>query len=378
MRIAVFTETAPPNLNGVVRRLDQTLQRLLAGGDEVLVFAPGPVPSEWSGAEVVPAPYLPLPLYPEIAAGFPRPALRSRLARFRPDVVHVVNPALLGAGGIVYARSLGVPVMASFHTHLPKYLSHYGLGALEPLAWGILRSVHNKAALNLCISDPIAEELRGHGIERVHVAWRGGVDADLFNPKRRSREMRARLTDGNPDAPLLVSAGRLSAEKGLDLLGGVLPRLPGARLALVGDGPHRADLEQQFAGLPVHFAGYLRGEELASAVAAADAFVFTSQTDTLGLVVLEAMAAGVPVVACNSGGVPDLVRPGWNGLLFEPGDAIHAAAALGRVLGDAGLSERLSLAGRRFAERWTWDAGVADLRGCYERLVAAQTPARAA
>lgn len=378
MRIAVFTETALPNVNGVVRRLDETIRLLEKAGDEVLVFAPAGGATRWHGAEVVGAPSIPLPMYPEIVVGMPRPALRSRLAKFAPDVVHAVNPAVLGAGGILYARSLGIPVIASFHTHLPRYLRHYGLRLFEPLAWDLLRSLHNQAMINLCISRPIAAELESHGLERVEVGWRGGVDTALFHPARASRAMHERLTDGHPEAPLVIAVGRLSAEKGLDMLASLLPRLPGVRMALIGDGPYRTALEQQLSGNPVHFAGYMAGEELASAVACADVLVFPSQTDTLGLVLLEAMAAGTPVVAANSGGVPDVVRHGLNGFLFAPGDAPAAAAGVRRILGDPVARELIRVAGRREAERWTWAAATADLRGHYQRAIELEAPAQAA
>jgi glycosyltransferase involved in cell wall biosynthesis len=378
MRIAVFTETAPPNVNGVVRRLDETIRLLERAGDEVLVFAPAGGAPRWHGAEVVSAPSIPLPMYPEIVLGMPRPALRSRLAKFAPDVVHAVNPAVLGAGGILYARSLGLPVVASFHTHLPRYLHHYGLGLFEPLAWDLLRSLHNQAVINLCISRPIADELQARGLERIEVGWRGGVDTALFHPVRASREMRERLSDGKPDAPVVIGVGRLSAEKGLDLFGPLLDNLPGARVALVGDGPHRQVLEAQFARRPVHFAGYLAGEELATAVASADVLVFPSQTDTLGLVLLEAMAAGTPVVAANSGGIPEVVRHGFNGRLFPPGDAVAAASEVARLLYDPLARELLRVAARREAERWTWAAAIEDLRGWYRRAIEIQAPAKAA
>jgi glycosyltransferase involved in cell wall biosynthesis len=378
MRIAVFTETALPKVNGVVRRLDHTIRLLEQAGDQVIVFAPAGGANLWHGAEVVHAPSIPLPMYPEITVGMPRPALRARLAKFRPDVVHAVNPAVLGAGGILYARSLGIPVVASFHTHLPRYLRHYGLGLFEPLAWDLLRSLHNQALINLCISEPIADELRERGVERVEIAWRGGVDTSQFHPAQASDEMRERLTDGKPDAPLIVSVGRLSAEKGLDLFGPMLRRLPGVRLAFVGDGPHRAALEQQLSGLPVHFAGYLVGQELAAAVASADVLVFPSQTDTLGLVLLEAMAAGTVVVAANSGGVTDVVRHAFNGLLFDPGNVDGAAAAVRRVLEDPVSRELMRVAARREADRWTWAAATDDLRAWYGRAIDLEAPARAA
>lgn len=378
MRIAIFTETAFPNVNGVVRRLDETLRLLREAGDEVLVFAPSGGPSSWHGFEVVGAPCFPLPWYREIAVGMPRPALRSRLSRFAPDVVHAVNPAVLGAGGIFYARSLEVPVVASFHTHLPRYLHHYGLGVFENLAWDILTSLHNQATLNLCISQPIARELEQHGIERVSVGWRGGVDTALFHPRRRSAEMRARHSGGHPEAPLLIAVGRLGAEKNLELLSSVLPAVPGARLAIVGDGPHRGVLEQHFAGRGVHFAGFLAGEQLATAVASADVLVFPSATDTLGLVLLESMAAGTPVVAADSGGVPEVVRDGASGLLFRPSDAAAAAAAVRTLLDDGVTRELIRLGGRRQAERWTWAAATEDLRAWYRRAIEIEAPAEAA
>lgn len=377
MRIAIFTETARPSVNGVVRRLDSTLKLLAEHGDEVLVFAPSGL-ARWHSAEVVGAPSIPLPMYPDISLAMPRPALRSRLARFRPDIVHAVNPAVLGAGGVMYARSLGVPVLASFHTHLPRYLHHYGLGLFEPLAWDLIRSVHNQATLNLCISDTAAGELRGHGIERISVGWRGGVDTALFHPLRASVGMRSRLSGGHPEAPLLVAVGRLGLEKNIELLSSVLPCVPGARLAIVGDGPHRNALEQHFAGQPVHFTGFLAGEQLAAAVASADAMVFPSETDTLGLVLLEAMAAGTPVVAAASGDVPDVVEDGVSGLLFAPGDAAAAAVAVRGILENAEPRGAMRLAAQRQAESWSWPAAVEDLRGWYRRAIDAEAPSAAA
>ncbi len=378
MRIAIFTETAPPSVNGVVRRLDHTIRHLTTAGDEVMVFAPSEGPSLWHEAEVYGAPSFPLPWYPEIAVGMPRPAVRSRLARFAPDVVHAVNPAVLAAGGMFYARSLGIPLVASFHTHLPRYLSHYGLGLFEELAWNVLRSVHNRADINLAVSRPVAKELRRRGLHRVELGWRGGVDTALFHAHRASREMRARLSGGHPEQPLIISVGRLGAEKGLDLLGPMLDHVPGARLALVGDGPHRQLLEQQLASRRVLFAGLMGGVGLASAVASADVLVFPSQTDTLGLVLLEAMAAGTPIVAAASGGVPDIIEDGRTGFLFKPGDEAAAARAVNRLLDDRVTYELIRVAARAEAEKWTWASAANDLRGWYQRAIDREGQAKAA
>ena len=374
MRIAIFTETFLPGVNGVVTRLLRTLGHLGAEGDRVLVVAPRGGPDICEGAEVLGVPAMPLPLYPEISIAMPRPQIGRRLQRFRPDVIHAVNPAVLGLAASHYARTMRRPLVASFHTNLPRYLRHYGLGLLEPVAWDLLRSIHNHADVNLCISDPVARDLVQRGFERVRVAWRGGVDVEAFHPRRADPGMRARLTGGHPGAPLLLYAGRLGAEKNLELLRPTLAGIPGARLALVGDGPHRLELEQQFNGLPVHFTGYLRGEELAKAYASADAFVFPSATDTLGLVVLEAMASGLPVVGARAGGIPDLVEHGVSGLLFEPDDAAGAARLVARALTPSAEREMIRLNGRRVAEGWGWRAAARDLRRVYSSVLAPGHP----
>ncbi|MBM5797952.1 MAG: glycosyltransferase, partial [Cyanobacteria bacterium K_Offshore_0m_m2_072] len=146
-----------------------------------------------------------------------------------------------------------------------------------------------------------------------------------------------------------------------------------ARLALVGDGPYREQLESLFAGSATHFVGYLAGEELAAAYASGDAFLFPSSTETLGLVLLEAMAAGCPCVAANRGGIPDIVSDGINGCLYEPdgpdGGAGSLAAATQRLLGDMAAHQQLRLAARQEAERWGWDAATAQLRRYYQQVL---------
>jgi glycosyltransferase involved in cell wall biosynthesis len=185
--------------------------------------------------------------------------------------------------------------------------------------------------------------------------------------------MRSRLTQGHPESPLLLYVGRLSAEKEIERIKPVMQAIPNARLALVGDGPHRQALEAHFAGTPTHFVGYLQGLELASAFASADAFVFPSRTETLGLVLLEAMAAGCPVVAARSGGIPDIVEDGVNGFLFDPTDENGAIAATRRLFANPEERETLRRNARREAERWGWAAATYQLRNYYQAVVDAQS-----
>jgi glycosyltransferase involved in cell wall biosynthesis len=369
VRIAFFTETFLPKVDGIVTRLTKTLPHLVAAGDEVMVFCPEGAPDNHAGAQVVGVPALPLPLYPELKLALPRPAVSEALERFRPDLVHVVNPAVLGLGGIWLAKTRNLPLVASYHTHLPKYLEHYGMGMLEPLLWELLKAAHNQAELNLCTSTAMVDELAAKGIEHTAL-WQRGVDTELFRPELANPAMRARLHGGHSDTGnLLLYIGRLSAEKQIERIRPVLEALPQARLALVGDGPHRQQLERLFEGTATTFVGYLAGDELASAYASGDAFVFPSSTETLGLVLLEAMAAGCPVVGANRGGIPDIVSDGINGCLYDPDQPASLVTAVQRLLGDGVTRAQLREAARLEAERWGWAGATAQLRAYYRQVL---------
>ena len=368
MRIALFTETFLPKVDGIVTRLRHTIEHLERNGDRVLVVAPDGGLTEYKGAKIHGVPGMPLPLYPELKLALPPLGTKNAIEEFQPDLIHVVNPAFLGVGGIYYAKTMNIPLVASYHTHLPQYLHHYGLGALEGLLWELLKAAHNKARLNLCTSSAMVKELDNHGIERVDL-WQRGVDTEMFQPHLASAQMRSRLSQGNSDDPLLLYVGRVSAEKQIDQIKPVLEAIPQARLAIVGDGPNREALEAHFAGTKTNFVGYLQGLELASAFASADAFVFPSRTETLGLVLLEAMAAGCPVVAARSGGIPDIVTDGVNGYLFEPDDPDGAITATQSLLEATQAREELRRNARTEAEQWGWAAATQQLQDYYRGVL---------
>ncbi len=369
MHIAFFTETFLPKVDGIVTRLTKTIEHLVAAGDEVLVFCPEGAPTTYCGAQVMGIPAMPLPLYPELKMALPRPVVAEAIDRFQADLIHVVNPAVLGLGGIWLAKTKAIPLVASYHTHLPKYLEHYGLGMLEPLLWELLKAAHNQASLNLCTSTAMVQELSQRGIHHTDL-WQRGVDVDAFRPELASSQRRQQLFGPHGDGdPLLLYVGRLSAEKQIETIYPILQALPRARLALVGDGPHRQHLEKIFAGTATHFVGYLSGEDLAGAYASADAFLFPSSTETLGLVLLEAMAAGCPVVAANRGGIPDIVTNGKNGWLYDPADADGFLTATRNLLGQKEHHQQMRLAARQEAERWGWGAATAQLRSYYNQVL---------
>ena len=373
MKIAFFTETFLPKVDGIVTRLTKTIEFLVKNGDEVIVFCPEGSPENFKGAKIIGVAAMPLPLYPELKLGLPGPAVSEALDEFKPDLIHVVNPAVLGLGGIWLAKTNDIPLIASYHTHLPKYLEHYGMGMLEPLLWELLKAAHNQALLNLCTSTAMVSELESKGIRRTAL-WQRGVDTNSFKPEYRNKNMRKKLLGNFPDTgSLLIYVGRLSAEKQIERIKPVLEKIPDASLALVGDGPHRNQLEKIFENTKTNFIGYLAGEELASAYASGDIFLFPSSTETLGLVLLEAMAAGCPVIGANKGGIPDIINDGVNGCLYNPDEKDSGEESLisatTKILEDRNKKEKMRLAAREEAEKWDWNQATLQLREFYKKTL---------
>ena len=373
MKIAFFTETFLPKVDGIVTRLTKTIEYLVKNGDDVIVFCPEGSPNNYKGAKIVGVAAMPLPLYPELKLGLPGPAVSDALEDFQPDLIHVVNPAVLGLGGIWLAKTNNIPLIASYHTHLPKYLEYYGMGMLEPLLWELLKAAHNQALLNLCTSTAMVNELESKGIKRTAL-WQRGVDTNSFKPEYRNQNMRTKLLGSYPDTgSLLIYVGRLSAEKQIERIKPVLENIPDASLALVGDGPYRNQLEKIFENTKTNFVGYLAGEELASAYASGDIFLFPSSTETLGLVLLEAMAAGCPVIGANKGGIPDIINDGINGCLYDPDQEDNGEKSLidatKKILRDSSTKEKMRIAARTEAEKWDWNQATLQLKNFYTKTL---------
>ena len=365
MKIALFTETFLPKIDGVVTRIVRTLDQFQALGHEALIFAPHNPPEFYAGFRVVRVPGVPFkPWYPELILGMPRPRLGRELDAFAPDLVHVINPIILGLWGTAIAKQRNLPLLASFHTDLPQYVDHLKLGFLKPLSHAWIRDVHNQAHVNLCTSQPMVNSAQGLGIKRVRL-WPKAVDTETYHPGNTSAAMRERLSGGQPELPLMIYVGRLSHEKRLDWLYAPVTQLSGVRLAFVGSGPAEAFLRERFKDTPTVFTGYMSGQDLAEAYASADVFAFPSDTETLGFVAMEAMASGIPVVGARAGGIPDVITPGENGFMFTPGDLGELTEQLGRLIQDTELRKRLGRQARQSVERWGWQESTEKLTEYY-------------
>lgn len=370
MRVALFTETFLPKIDGIVTVVCLLLDHLEKRGIETVVVAPKMGVSRYNNTPVIGVPGVTLPLYPELKIGPPTLSTYNQLKAFQPDVAHFIHPALIGVGGLMMSKWLGIPGVASFHLDLARLVHHFNIGFMEPVTDWWTRTVFNQADYSLAPSRLIQREMLELGVREVGL-WKRGVDADRFNPCYKSSEMREKLSNGHPEDTVLIYVGRLSSEKKIDQLRSVLEAVPNTRLALVGDGPARDDLKDYFAGTNTTFMGYLKDETLSQAYASADIFVFPSALETFGLVVVEAMGAGLPVVASRVGGVRDVVEEGKTGYTFDVGDTAALIEGIRQIASSRENITAMGQAARAFAETQTWPAMMDEVVDLYMRLVMA-------
>jgi len=301
-RVAVVTDAWLPQTNGVVRTLVTTVERMRAGGIDVHVISP-------DGFRTVPC-----PTYPEIRLSLlAGKAVARRLGDLAPASVHIATEGPLGLAARRWCLRNGHEFTTAYHTQFPEYLR---ARAPIPLSasYAFMRWFHGAASRTLVATPSMQRRLETHGFTNV-ARWSRGVDSVLFQPRSKDFLTLPR--------PIWLYLGRVAVEKGIEDF--LRLELPGTKL-VVGDGPARAALEARFPA--VEFVGYKHGLELAQHVATADVFIFPSRTDTFGLVLLEAMACGVPVAAYPVTGPIDVVVQGVTGVLDED-LRVAAIAALG-------------------------------------------------
>ena len=352
MRIALVSDTFTPQVNGVTTVCRRIVQAVRDAGHAADVVAPA-YPDWPSGAreDELRVPSLPFPPYPHIRLSLPfRRRVYDFLDRLQPDVIHVAVEGPLGIIGRRYAVQRGVPLVTSYHTNFPQYAADYGAGFLAPSVWRWLVRFHGAARLTQTPGEAVRDELVRRGVPRA-VVWGRGVDAIQFHPNRHDAAYRRTLTGGQ-DTVVVLHVGRLAAEKNLAVLAEAWTqahRALGRRatFVLAGEGPYLARLSMQ-----IPFArrlGFLDRATLATLYASADVCVLTSFSETCGLVALEAMASGLPVIAANAGGLRESVRHGENGLLAPPHDAHAFAEAIIELVNDDERRRALGAAARRTA-----------------------------
>lgn len=376
MRIALFSG----NYNYLREGANQALNRLVGwlervAGHEVRVYSPvTDTPAFEPEGTLVPVHSITLPLRSEfrLATGLSR-AIRDDIRAFAPHIIHVSTPDILNTRAQSFAKELGIPIIASQHTLFETYLDYYHLGWLRPLADAHLARFYRRSDHVLVPTQALATDMRQmRGDERVDV-WSRGVEHSLFNPARYDHAWRQK--NGLADHEIAVLFfGRLVLEKGIANYVSVIEHLQReglpVRPLLVGEGPGKSAFSSLKNSI---MTGHLDGEELARAVSSADVFYHPSTTETFGNVVLEGMAAGLPIVAADAAGSRALLRDGAAGILCNPGDPLGASKALSDLIRSPVHRRHLSHAARENSLAYSWDKASASVELAYKSTLAMMT-----
>lgn len=435
MKIALFTDTYLPEVNGAVTSIDSHTRLLGARGHEILIICPKyRKPILHVVQHVTIQRYRSFSFVSNKDTRIALPSILSvahKLQRFGPDVVHIHTPLSIGVIGLATARMMRLPVVETYHTYIPDFMQYVelhrllrlddlqsrvqnsivfermfesgafhalarleaegkgaideitsvarsALGGVEPqdrvelstrLAWQFTRSIYNRADLVITPSRTLQHELMAHGVTSPVEHLSNGLDVALIAPKL------SYASTGR-----LLHAGRLGHEKNIDVAVRAFARLnesvPGYTLDIIGDGPARQTLQRLSVALgvsdKVRMRGFMDRATLARTYREYDAFVTASTIETQGIVLLEALAAGLPVVGVEALAVPELVRNGRSGLLVRPGDEEGMAATLGRLLADEDMRARMGAAGREDVLAHALPAVVDRLESLYMRVVEAR------
>ena len=366
-RVAVVADGIA-SMHGVTHTIEQIRERGVPGFEVEVIGTDAGVDRRLPAATE-----LQMPFYEGMSIGVPGiPDMVETLAEGRYDLIHVTAPGPAGVAATLLSRLTGVPLLASFHTELATYAGmRSGDGGVEAIARGALGAFYGAPGAVLSPSPAADASLVALGTDPARIGrWERGVDTDRFDPAKADR-------DAYPGEVKVLYAGRLTREKGVDLLAETFLRAhssdPRLHLLLAGGGPEEGELRDRL-GEHATFLGWLGGEDLARAYASADVFLFCSSTDTYGQVILEAAASGLPVIAVAEGGPAALIENRHTGLLCRP-DPDHLAGALLQLTSSPLLRQRLGAAATRAARERSWERAMEQLAGGYQRALDAHRTA---
>ena len=373
LRVALFSGNYNYVRDGANQALNRLVGYLLRHGAQVRVYSPTTsTPAFEPTGDVVSVPGLPIPGRSEyqLPLALTR-RLRRDLAEFRPNIVHISSPDIVGHRAVSWARKREIAVVASVHTRFDTYCEYYNLQFLEPLARAIMRRLYHRCEIVMVPAESTAAILRAQRMNRDITIWTRGIDREQFNPGR--RDLQWRRDQGIADDEVVIGyLGRIVIEKGLDVFADTVHELERRgiphRVLIIGEGPARSWFEQQLPGAT--FLGEQTGAELARALASSDLLFNPSTTEAFGNVTLEAMACGLPVAAAISTGAASIVRDGLTGVLVTPGEVDEFADAIEAYIRDPELRRRHGEAGLAVAQTMDWDVINSAVIRSYERAIA--------
>lgn len=376
LKIAIFTDTFLPQINGVTNTLDRLTKHFNKNNIEYRLFAPKDDKSYENKSNVYNFASIRFFLYPELRFALPDiNKMKSIIKEFNPDLIHVVTPFSIGLCGLKIAKDLNIPLVSSYHTNFSEYLEYYNLKFVDHLLWKYIRWFHNHSIINYCPSMDTKQKLLEHGIKNIEI-WGRGIDTELYNPSYRNNNIRD--VYGIKEKTILLYVGRLAREKDLDTLAHAFSVLShrhnnNIHLIIAGSGPYE-DRLRSIIKRSVTFTGYIKAKKLAEIYASSDIFVFPSVTETYGNVILEAMASGLPVVASMSGGISENLINGYNGLEAGAKQTRDYIDKIEALILDTKLRKKLGIQAREYALSKSWDSVFDRLIESYKHVINCYIP----
>ena len=380
LRIALVTETYPPDINGVAHTVSKIVEGLRARGHELMLVRPrhhsdteAATDSRYQEVLVRGAP---IPMYKQLRMGLPaQGALQKLWLKQRPDLVHIATEGPLGWSASRAARKLKIPTSSDFRTNFHAYSQFYGFGWLKGAIVAYMRKFHNATHCTMVPTQGLMAELSKIGFDRLMVVPRG-VDTEHFSPAKRDEQLR-QSWGATAETQVLLSVGRLAVEKNLDTVVRCFKSLQvcglPVKLVIVGDGPMRQALERSVP--EAIFAGTRTGQDLAKHYASADLFIFPSLTETFGNVTIEAMASGLAVVAYDHAAAGQLIEHKRNGMVLAPNQEAQLFEAARQIVEDTALRTQVRVAARQTAVDRDWSSVIARTEGIFRSLIANEDPA---
>ncbi|MFP8487786.1 glycosyltransferase family 4 protein [Gracilimonas sp. Q87] len=360
LRIALFTGNYNHIKDGVSLTLNRLVKFLEDHDIPVLVFGPTiEEPDLQHNGTLIPLPSVRMPVSGRgeyrVTLGLSSESKKA-LEDFDPTIVHIATPDIGGLRARKWALKHDVQIVGSYHTHFTSYLKYYGLTFIESLAWKYLSWFYNACAHVYVPSQSMIEELMPHGFETDMRIWARGVNTELFSPDKRNERWRKKQGFDKNDI-VVTFVSRLVWEKELDTFRHSVQQLSAEnkkiRAMVVGDGPAKQELQEVMP--EAVYTGFLNGDELATAYASSDIFMFPSHTETFGNVTLEAMSCGLPCLVANATGSRSLVEDGVNGFLAEPQDKEDFTDKLRIITESENLRQKMGKNSRKKALNYEWD-----------------------
>lgn len=388
MRIAIFTDTFFPLINGVAYTAYQSAEYLVEMGHEVIVVTAmdsenKKVLKQNKKFEVVFSSSMPLGFYPKERMALPfDPIVFKKLKKFKPDIIHSHTPFSVGWSAVLVAKTLHVPLVGTHHTFYDHYLKYVMLdhSVGKKLSWKYTVFYYNFCDLVLSPSQSLADELIKNGLKKPTQIFRNAIDTNFFEPIRPEIKKELKNKFGLGDFSI-VYVGRLSYEKSVDVVLKAFALInkanPKISLLIGGDGPERKNLEELAKELKIEnqtkFVGFVREQMWLEVFQSADVFMTASKSENMPLTIIEAMSAGLPVVAVGEKGVVEIVKDGESGFLSMADDIDDLAKNVLRLESDISLRGRMSTTARTLALKYSYEAIGKDLANIYSKLISGST-----